>query len=180
MARITICDLCKERIKDDESKQGGLTLLFYLESEPTQEPQKLSGELCQKCTTLLRETISGDDPLIKPQAATIIPTVGTAPTPQVTTADTYGPIEKAVGPSAEEKASREPTKELLEDELVKVKSRFDRSKAAKIVAEQKGKCAHHFKSFRDGKIVCSSAPDGFEGELASFKGCGQILEPGEY
>jgi hypothetical protein len=52
--------------------------------------------------------------------------------------------------------------------------------ANKVVSEQKGACPHHFKSYQDGKIVCGPAPDGFKGELASFKGCGNALTAAEY
>jgi hypothetical protein len=151
MARITICDLCKERIKDDESKQGELTLSFYeltlsfyvanVPKKPSlcdnaecgaipgvycdpcsdkgllSEYTSLEAELCHKCTTLLRKTITGDDPLIKPQAAPqILPPVAYG-APTNNPSATYAPLEKAVGPSEQEKAAREPTKELLDDEI---------------------------------------------------------------
>lgn len=203
MARITICDLCKERIKDDESKQGELTLSFYTNIELVPcgnsdcsgdsfckpcldqnipKHQELVGELCNKCATLLRETIEGDDPLTKRQPAPIISAVSMTPTPKQSTSGGYAPLEKAIGPTLEEKATREPTKELLEDEMVKVPSRLDRKIANKAIKEMKGgtTCQHFFKTFRDSKVICSDAPGGIEGELAGFKGCGKVLTKAEY
>jgi hypothetical protein len=207
MARITICDLCKQRIKDDESKQGELTLSFYVANVPKEaslcdnaecgaipgvycdpcsdkgllsKHTALVAELCHSCTTLICKTITGDDPLIKPQVAPQIAPQRVGQRPQATPSVAYAPPEKALGPSEEEKAERTPTKDLLEDEMVKVPSRFDRTVANKAVSEQKGTCAHHFKSFRDGKVVCGNAPDGFKGDLASFRGCGNVLTAAEY
>ena len=191
MARITICDLCKERIRDDESKQGELTLSFYVHDESTEKVfgedeglmdkhTELTAELCLSCTTLLRKTIAGDDPLTPPESLQKKPEHFGAPAVEGPLANSYAPPGDAVGPSEEEKASREPTKELLDDEMVKVKSRFNKDSASKVVRKQKGSCAHHFKSFLDGKVRCGPAPDGMKGELSTFKGCGKTLVASEY
>jgi hypothetical protein len=201
MARITICDLCKNRIKDDESKQGELTLSFYTNIElvpcgntdcvedafckpctdqDIPKHQELVGELCQSCTTLLRKTITGDSPLRPPQSLQKKPEQFGAPAVESVSVSPYALLEKAVGPSEEEKSEREPTKELLDDEMVTVKSRFDKRIALQVVNKQKGSCPHHFKTFNDGKVTCGPAPDGMQGELATFKGCGKTLIASEY
>lgn len=185
MARITICDLCKERIRDDESKQGELTLSFYVQKGEEDkglmnDHEELCAELCLKCTTLLRITIEGEVPMRSPESPQKNRS-GDATTPSDTkTTVSYAPPGKAVGPSEKDKATREPTKELLDDEMVKVRSRFDKHKASKIIREQKGPCDHHFKSFHDGKIICGDAPQGIKGDLASFRGCGKTLTKAEY
>lgn len=187
MARITICDLCKERIKDEESKQGELTLSFYeaiIDTDDTdgidREHKELCGELCHKCTTLLRKTIQGEKPLVAEKAQKKPSHRTRTQEPDEEEDVLYAAPDAPLGPSEEEKAAREPTKELLDDEMVKVPSRFDKRRANKIIDKQKGKCPHHFKSFKDGKVVCSAAPDGYQGDFASFRGCGKTLQPGEY
>jgi hypothetical protein len=67
-----------------------------------------------------------------------------------------------------------------EGELNIVKSRFDKQKASAIIKTNKGSCAHHFKSYDSGKIVCGAAPPGYTGEFANFKGCGKTLTDAEF
>jgi len=202
MARITICDLCKNRIKDKESEQGLLALSFYifLEVVPCgnadcatsdiycapcaggviSKPAKLDAELCLSCTTMLRKAIEGDEPLRAAQKPEKKPARFEAPAVEYTLVDAYGPAGEALGPSEEEKAVREPTKELLEDEMTRVPSRFNKSTAAKVVAAKKDKCNHWFKSYEEGSIICGDAPLGIKGALANFKGCSKKLVKGEY
>lgn len=195
MARITICDLCKDRIKDDESKQGELTLSFYVpitklegdtheDGEETEgsfgEHKELAAELCHSCTSILRKAIEGDDPLVTSKSPPKNPKRSRESVVEHRLADAYGDAGESLGPSEEEKAAREPTKELLDDEMAKVPSRFDKRKAAKIVASQKDKCGHHFKSYKEGAIICGPAPKGIQGELANFKGCGKTLTKAEF
>lgn len=179
MARITICDLCKERIKNDETRRGELSLSFFA-TEDMSEKDEVLAELCDKCTDLILKTIKGDEPLVA-QKAQKKPVLRTrTQEPEEEEDDLSDAPVAPLGPSAEEKAAREPTKELLDDEMVKVPSRFDKKRANKIIDKQKGKCPHHFKSFKDGKVVCSAAPDGYQGDFASFRGCGKALMEGEY
>jgi len=174
MARISliICDLCKEQMSDAEGGQYKVTLSFN---------KDLEGEICGKCHgALMARLLSDEKPKLTSKKAKKKPQLNATRSTTSATPDLYGPPEELSGPSEEDKAGREPTKELLEDEMTKVPSRFDKKIASKVVRAIKGSCPHHFKSYQDGKIVCGAAPDGFQGELASFKGCGNILTKAEY
>ena len=200
MARITICDLCKNRIRDDESKQGELTLSFYTEinmvpcdntdcgatpgvyckpcaDQDIPKHEELVAELCHSCTTLIRKTITGDDPLVTSKKPQKKPERFGAPA--VERSD-IPPTGEPLGPSAEEKAERAPTQELLDDEVMAVPSRFNKRRAVKMIAAQKGECGHHFKGFHEGKIICGNAPKGIKGDLKGFVGCGKALAGSEY
>ena len=155
MARITICDLCKKRIKDDESEQGELTLSFYVPinmvacdnsdcgaipgvyckpctEQDIPQNEQLAAELCLPCTTLLRKTITGDEPLRAAGKPKKKPERFGAPAVEYGLADAYGEADEPIGPSEEEKAGREPTKELLEDEMKVVPLRLTLLKAPRV------------------------------------------------
>lgn len=179
MARITICDLCKQQIKKDEAGPFGLGL-----SRP--EPVGIvEMEVCGICATLLIELFESDEP----PAAFLKNEVKEVRTRSTLTlpASPAAPLEfsEPVGPTAAEKAKRQPTDELLEDEINKVPSAVNHTKGSRELAEkwaeedrQKG-CEHHFKTFEDGKIICADAPKGMRGKHSSFKGCGKRLGMGE-
>ena len=59
MARITICDLCKSRMKDDESEQGVLTLSLF-KDKSTDKPDTIHAELCWDCSERLLKSIESD------------------------------------------------------------------------------------------------------------------------
>lgn len=176
MARINliICDLCKEQIKEKDSGIYEITLTANKGVDAD------NGEVCPDCyNALLQRLKSPNGPKILQRPQKNLADNSDVTVDRLPIASLPAP-EKSLGPSEEEKVKREPTKVLLDDEMVKVPSNFDRAIAAKVVREQRGACEHHFKSFKDGRVVCGNPPDGFEGELASFRGCGKVLTAAEY
>lgn len=174
MARISliICDLCKNQMNTEESQEEYSVTLSSLNETET------SGEICFKCYKSLlnrlkspeklevKKAVAAKPPLVKPLAD-----YQEAPEPGEAT------------PIAAEDYERpaESTEELLDQEIKIVPSNFDRRKAVKAMREMNdGSCLHHFKTFRDGKVVCADAPGGVEGELAGFKGCGKVLNARQY
>lgn len=184
MARISlvICDLCKNQIEQDDVGKYEVSLVLN-----GSLPQLETGEACRKCYTALFNRLKSPKKIeLKPKTTKKHekPYSGSTKAWDLGVEDGAedgyaGPV-KAIGPSEEEKGERKATKELLEDELTKVPSRFNKAKATSIVNKARSKCPHHFKNWNDGKVICGPAPDGFEGELASFKGCGQALSAKEY
>lgn len=156
MARVTtvVCDLCRSDIKPGEDCTVQLSSRAYI----------VSGDICIDCFETLTEQL--DSPL-EPVVNT--KTVGSPVGPT----DFSAPPEKAKG------ASGDPTSELLEHEMTRVPSEFDKAKAEALVRKQRGGCAHPFKSYKDGKIVCVGPPPGYDGEVAS-NGCGKTLGQDEY
>lgn len=185
MARITICDLCKQRISD-ESEPNKLTLSFYAnapqETEDAGPDHILDAELCEKCTGVLRNRIESPDALtIAPAPQNPIYVAGDLRVEDAIST-LPGPATNAVGPSEEDKANRTPTEDLLEDEIHKVPSSVDLRKGSKGVRDlnrkivkDKGPCAHHYKSFEEGTVMCADAPPDIRGPYANFKGCGKSL-----
>jgi len=132
------------------------------------------GEICLKCyKSLLHRLESKELPKLvaRPQPA---PAPEPVNKPEVVSESTPDVAPEPVRPT-------KSTKELLEGEIKRVPSKFNRRTAVKAMREiNGGTCLHHFKTFKDGKVVCTDAPVGMEGELASFRGCGEALSASQY
>ena len=186
MARISliICDLCGDKINEDEAGQYEVSLICN--SNGSIEP----GEMCGSCyKALLLRLRSETKPVLRAAEKSLEKRTDPVATPaSSTTSAAPEASEPALGPSEAEKAERKPTKELLDDELTKVPSKFNRRKAEAKVTEMKGgTCPHYFKSVDDkGRIICSAAPPGAsipadaQGHRVSTGGCGKVLTKAEY
>jgi hypothetical protein len=147
-----------------------------------------TGEICTVCYKALMGRLKGDKPAIHARREA----VEKAPKPRATQRanraaedepeSAYEPAMPSIGQAKDD--GREATKELLEDELQVVPSRFDKRKASQAARKMRGGgCPHSFKSYRDGKAVCGPPPDGFNGDLAKLdnpNGCGKVLTESEY
>ena len=177
MARINliVCDLCREQIDNEDGGKFKIGL---------EGPEfSMLGEICSTCYEALLARLKSEKSPSTVKASKGSPVKQALVTPDVPIDDELSyadPNQVPVGPSVEEKADRAATKELLEDELNVVPSRFDKRKANKIVEKNKDACPHHFKTWQDGKVICAAAPNGVDGPLNSFRGCGKILITSEY
>ena len=179
MARISLilCDLCKEKISKEDDGAFEISLI-----QNVGEGNLLAGEICAKCHASLTARLLSTEKLNvrSPQQPAAVRKTARDLLVEKTAEDLYEAPEAPIGPTKEEKAGRKPTSDLLEDELVQVPSLFDLKRANKVVDILKGGCPHHFKSWADGRVTCGPAPDGFQGALASTRGCGKILTAAEY
>lgn len=184
MARIIICDLCKQRIKKDEAGPWGLSLSYCVDNPMATKKvnqRTLEVEICNPCNLAIIERINSDEPPAAFQKGQVehVPTrTMIAPTgPQ------DGPLDfsASIGPSVEEKAKRKPTDKLLEDEINVVPTAVNHKKGSRELLmtqrklEREKGCPHHFKTWEDGITRCGSAPPGYNGEFAGFAGCGKAL-----
>lgn len=166
MAKVTVCDLCKKAILDESDYSICI-------AHETDKEQTHSGEVCTECfETLQNWLLAPAAEALRDPKKSLSDGLHEMVRPNVEVVEDAEPAEiKALEPPR----SSDKRGKIEEGELNVVKSRFDKRKANKVVSETKGKCDHHFKSFEDGKIICSPAPPGFQGELATFRGCGKIL-----
>lgn len=162
-------------MNDEESGRGYSIALSTSDDSP--EDRDYFGEICTVCFETLRNWL-------------LAPTDAALEKPNKSLSDglhnmVQASIEAADDAEPAEIKALEPPKvkgdrgKIEEGELNVVKSRFDKAKANQAVRKTKGACAHHFKSFDDGKIVCGNAPPGFTGELSTFRGCGKVLTDAE-
>jgi hypothetical protein len=167
-------------MEKEESDMGHTIALVSLNKELPVGSQEvtLEGEICDDCFCTLRNWLlaPADAALEKPNKSLSdgLHDMVEATTPPVEDAEPAA--VKALKPPKPVDKNRG---KIEEGELNVVASRFDRNKAASIVNEQKGPCAHHFKRFEEGKILCGGAPPGYTGEHANFSGCGKKLTDAE-
>lgn len=183
MARISliICDLCKIQMTEEESRQDNCVTLLSLGEE------KQTGEICPKCFKSLMHRLTSVE---KPVVVTKSPAQSAPLLDQKSLSKAEINLEGAqteVQPPGvtvikQNIEGRESSDQLHDDEMNIVPSLFDKRKARKALREMNGgsNCLHHFTSFRNGKIICSPAPPGIEGEHAGFRGCGEIVPAKHY
>ena len=178
MARISliICDLCKKQMEESHEEYSvAISFCVPDETSPTNVTGgEHKGETCKECFETLRNWM-----LAPAEAALEKPNKSLSDGLHGMVEATTPPVED--GEPAAVKALEPPKPidkkrgKIEKGELNVVASRFDRHKAASIINEQKGSCAHHFKRFEEGKIICGNVPPGYTGEFANFSGCGKIL-----
>ncbi len=178
MARITICDLCKQKMSNKGIEQGKLVLSFFKDLI-----QKHTMEVCLPCTQAIMERFRSEDPprIMVPQKDEALPEVQT---PRRAKRTLPGAPQAVIGPTEAEKAERQPTEKLLDDEIQCVPSAVNHTKGSRELREtwrdedKKQGCAHHYKQFKEGKVLCADAPPGVKA-FAGFRGCGKQLTDGE-
>jgi hypothetical protein len=150
MAQVTLCDFCGEKATVLE-----LNIYSELSQKNTVVTIKETAiDLCASCFELVRESHG----------------IGAMP---------------AKLNQTKPNTTKVPSKELAADEMVYVPSAVDIRKGStgyKQLSEKVSAirpCTHPFKGFENNRFVCRSAPAGMHGELASFKGCGAVLEENE-
>lgn len=165
MARISlvICDYCKDTV---ESVPNRISLTL-------QHPHvgdTIEAEICDVCAIDLKALFASST---KPQVMRAGP-VNAKP-------ERAAFVAPASITTLEGNASvKIPTKELLDHEVAKVPSQFNKSSAEKKVAAVKGSCPHHYKKTNDSNhIICADAPPNIRGGYADFRGCGKILSDDE-
>jgi len=196
MARVNLvlCDLCGKKINDEEVDSYRVNLICEKEQIGGGHlgPDALeTGEICLKCYAALLHRLKSDkkSPILETPVESPTQTASGAtrePRARAATQDTESEYEAPSAPATEPQrgSTGESTKELLEDELRVVPSRFDKLKAMVAAKKIRGSsCPHSFKSYRDDGVVCTGPPDGFSGDLEMLdnpNGCGKKLTKGEY
>lgn len=184
MARISLvlCDLCGDKMNDEEVDLYKVNLICEKEDENSYDRLE-TGEICRTCYHALIDRLKGDKVALQSRRETVEkpPAKNATEAPPEQVESPYGAPDKPIGQNTTD--GRTPTKELLDDELQVVPSRFEKRKAERAARKMRGSCPHNFKMWKDGKVVCGPPPDGFNGELDKLdnpNGCGKTLNEAEY
>lgn len=181
MAKVTkiICDKCMADIPS--------AFVVLKEHSEADSPPVQVWEYCKPCWLRLEIILSAPEPFTTPIAPDEV--IKDMETKKVVKRGLEQAAAREFVPAPEVKVKKKPGRpkkaqavkqikpgDLLDSEMVIVKSNFNMKKAEKANSAMRGTCEHLFKSFEEGQTVCSDAPPGAKGPFASFKGCGKRLK----